>query len=56
MDVVLPETAVVTGGSVIGDYGFNVDPFLVEALHNSRHRLTSMLRFSSFFCSLIRVV
>lgn len=40
MDVVLPETAVVTGGSVIGDYGFNVDPFLAEALHNSRHRLT----------------
>lgn len=56
MDAALPETAVGTGGMVIGDSGLNVDPFLVEALQNSRHRLTSKLRF--FFClgSLIRVV
>ncbi|CAH8268846.1 unnamed protein product [Arabidopsis lyrata] len=40
MDAALPETAVGTGGMVIGDSGLNVDPFLVEALQNSRHRLT----------------
>ncbi|KAL1191506.1 hypothetical protein V5N11_002330 [Cardamine amara subsp. amara] len=31
-----PETV----GAAIGDNGFNVDPFLVEALQNPRHRLT----------------
>ncbi|EOA25601.1 hypothetical protein CARUB_v10018949mg [Capsella rubella] len=40
MDAALPENAVVAGGAVMGDYGFSVDPFLVEALQNPRHRLT----------------
>ncbi|VVB05910.1 unnamed protein product [Arabis nemorensis] len=35
-----PETAAETGGAVMGDSGFTVDPFLVEALQNPRHRLT----------------
>lgn len=49
MDAALPETAVGTGGALMGDNGFNVDPFLVEALQNPRHRLTSKLRFCFFF-------
>ncbi|CAH2063953.1 unnamed protein product [Thlaspi arvense] len=35
-----PETGSEIGGAVMGDNGFTVDPFLVEALQNSRHRLT----------------
>ncbi|ESQ44414.1 hypothetical protein EUTSA_v10006048mg [Eutrema salsugineum] len=35
-----PETASETGAAVTGDNGFSVDPFLVEALQNPRHRLT----------------
>ncbi|XP_010504574.1 PREDICTED: R3H domain-containing protein 1 [Camelina sativa] len=40
MDAASPENAAGTDGVVMGDNGFNADPFLVEALQNPRHRLT----------------
>ncbi|KAF8104279.1 hypothetical protein N665_0175s0008 [Sinapis alba] len=35
-----PEASAVNGGVGMGENGVTVDPFLVEALQNSRHRLT----------------